>query len=73
MRTTFPMKYLGLPLSVSRLKRIHFQPLEDKVAGKLVPWIGKHVIMAGRSSIIKSVLTSIAIYYITILNVPVEV
>jgi hypothetical protein len=25
-RTTFPMKYLGLPLSVKRLKRIHFQP-----------------------------------------------
>jgi hypothetical protein len=25
-RTTFPMKYLGLPLSAKRLKRIHFQP-----------------------------------------------
>jgi hypothetical protein len=36
-RTTFPMKYLGLPLSVTRLKRIHFQPLEDKVAAKLIP------------------------------------
>jgi hypothetical protein len=35
---TFPLKYLGLPLSVQRLKRIHFQNLEDKVAGKLVPW-----------------------------------
>ena len=36
-RVNFPMKYLGLPLSVHRLKRIHFQPLEDKVAAKLVP------------------------------------
>ena len=24
------MKYLGLPLTVIRLKRIYFQPLEDK-------------------------------------------
>ena len=30
-RASFPMKYLGLPLSVKRLKRIHFQPLEDKI------------------------------------------
>jgi hypothetical protein len=46
-RTNFPIKYFGLPLSVKRLKRIHFQPLEDKVARKLVPWIGKNVTMAG--------------------------
>jgi hypothetical protein len=71
-RTTFPMKYLGLPLLVKRLKRIHFQPLEDKVAPKLMPWIGNHVTMAGRSSLIKLVLTSIAIYFITVLNIPVE-
>jgi hypothetical protein len=67
------MKYLGLPLLVKRLKRIHFQPLEDEVAIKLLPWIGKHVTMAGRSSLVKSVLTSIAIYFITILNILVEV
>jgi hypothetical protein len=65
MPTNFPMKYLGLPLSVSKLKRIHFQPLEDKFIGKVVLWIGKHVTMAGRSSLAKSVLTSIKIYYIT--------
>jgi hypothetical protein len=29
--------------------------------------------MAGRSSLVKSVLTSIAIYYITMLNIPIEV
>jgi hypothetical protein len=67
------MKYLGLPLSVSKLKRIHFQPLDDKFIGKLVLWIGKHVTLAGCSSLVKSVLTSIKIYYITILNIPVEV
>uniref|UniRef100_A0ACD6AK31 Uncharacterized protein n=1 Tax=Avena sativa TaxID=4498 RepID=A0ACD6AK31_AVESA len=67
------MKYLGLPLSVSRLKRIHFQPLEDKVAAKLVPWVGKHVTMAGRSCLVKSVLTSVVTYFIAVLDVPIEV
>jgi hypothetical protein len=31
MLATLLLKYLGLPLSVWRLKRIHFQNLEDKV------------------------------------------
>jgi hypothetical protein len=67
------MKYLGLPLAIKRLKRIHFQPLEDKVATKLIPWMGKHVTMASHSALVKSVLTSIVIYYVTVLNIPVGV
>jgi hypothetical protein len=50
-RTSFPTKYLRLPLSVTRLKRIHFQPLEDKVAAKLLPSIGKHVTKAIRATL----------------------
>ena len=72
-RTTFPMKYLGLPLTVTRLKTIHFQPLEDKVATKLIPWIGRHVTMAGRTTLVKAVLTSIVIYFITVLEILMEV
>jgi hypothetical protein len=67
------MKYLGMPLSITRLKIIHFQSLKDKVAAKLVPCLGKHVTMAGRASFVKSVLTSIHVYYIIVLNIPVEV
>jgi hypothetical protein len=66
------MRYLGLPLSVTRLRRIHFQLLEDKVASKLVPWLGKHVTMAGRTTLVKSALTSIDIFFITIPNIPIE-
>ena len=69
--TTFPMKYLGLPLSVKRLKRIHFQPLEDKIAAQLTPWMGKHVAAPGRMVLVKSIITAIAIYYMTTLNLPV--
>jgi hypothetical protein len=72
-RVNFPMWYLGLPLSVKRLKRVHFQPLEDKVPIKLTHFIGKHVTMARRTTLVKSVLTSIVIYFITVHDVPIEV
>lgn len=73
VRTSFPMRYLGLPLSVKHFKRIHFQHLEDKVAGKLTPSIGRHVASAGRIVLVKVVLTIIAIYHLTPLDIPVEV
>jgi hypothetical protein len=60
-------------LTVKRSKIIHFQPLGDKVAAKLLPWVGKHVTMISRCTIVMAILTIIVIYYITVLNVPVEV
>jgi hypothetical protein len=47
--------------------------LEDKVDTKLVPWIGKHFTIVGHATHVKSILTSIDIYYITVLNIPIEV
>jgi hypothetical protein len=67
------MKYLELPLSFTQLKRIHFQPLEDKVAAKLTPWIGRHVTMADRSTLVKAVHTCIDIYFVIVLDIPLEV
>ena len=69
-RTTFPTRYLGLPLSVWALRRVDFQHLEDKVAGKIPTWDGNLITAAGRTSLVKSVLTSQAIYHLTPLLVP---
>jgi hypothetical protein len=69
-RATFPLRYLGIPLSVWSLRRRDFQHLEDKCAGKLPTWNGKMVNMAGRVSLVKSVLASQAIYHLTPLSVP---
>lgn len=57
-RTSFPMRYLGLPLSPTRLRRIDFQHLEDKVAGKLKAWSGKNLTNVSREALVKAVLTS---------------
>ena len=69
-RTTFPVKYLGLALSEWQLKKVDFQYLKDKAAGKLVSWEGQNITMIGRTALVKSVLCSQAVYSITPLIVP---
>ena len=34
-QVTFPIKYLGLPLSIRRLRKVDFQPLVDKAVARL--------------------------------------
>jgi mannosylglycoprotein endo-beta-mannosidase len=69
-RASFPLRYLGLPLSVWCLRRRDFQHLEDKCAGKLPTWGGKFINMAGRTALVKSVLASLAVYHATPLPIP---
>jgi hypothetical protein len=53
----FPCQYLGLPLSDKRLKRADFQRLLDKLMKKLAYWKAKWISMAGRLTLITSVLS----------------
>jgi hypothetical protein len=69
-REAFPFRYLGLPLTVRCLKRGDIQHLEDKCAGKLPNWNGKYITAAGRAALVKSVIASQAIYYLTPLSIP---
>jgi hypothetical protein len=64
------LRDMVLPLSVRCLKRVDFQRLEDKCAGKLPTSNGKYVTMAGRSALVKSAIASQAIYYLTPLKIP---
>ena len=72
-KATFPMRYLGFPLHISRLRRVDFQHLEDKIVGKLASGNWKNVNMAGRRVLVRFVLTSQAIYHLTPLQLPKEV
>lgn len=40
-RTGFPITYLGLPLTIGRIKRAHLQPVMDKLHSRLAGWKGK--------------------------------
>lgn len=52
------MRYLGLPLSLTKLRSTHLQYMEDKAVSKLTAWKGKLLSSAGRATLVKSVLTS---------------
>lgn len=64
------MKYLGLPLVVGRLKKVHLQPLLDKCQSCLAPWQGKMMSAAARICLTKTVLTAQPIYHLTSLKLP---
>jgi hypothetical protein len=67
-RAHFPLKYLDLPLSPNKLRKLDFQPLIDKAAGKLSTWNGRNLTQAGRVSLTKSVMSSQPLYTLTVLK-----
>lgn len=64
--SSFPGKYLGLPLHTRKLRRVEVQPLIDKIGKRLPGWKGKMLTLAGRETVVKSVLTSQPIYHLTV-------
>jgi hypothetical protein len=66
----FPCKYLGLPLSIKKLPRSVFLELIDKVADKLPGWKAALINPAGRTTLVKSVLSAAHIYYFIALQCP---
>jgi hypothetical protein len=66
----FPLIYLGLPLTIGRLRMVHLQPLLDKARAKLAGWQGQLLNIAGRKELVKTVLSSLPTYLLTILKPP---
>jgi len=67
-QANFPLKFLGLPLSVSRLRKIAYRPLVEKAAAKISGWYGRHLTQAGRVCLTKSVLSSQPVYLLTVIK-----
>ncbi|KAJ9564337.1 hypothetical protein OSB04_000303 [Centaurea solstitialis] len=64
----FPIRYLGVPLSPTRLKVTDFQPLLDKVISRIHNWKVKALSFAGRKLLISSVLQSLQLYWMSFLQ-----
>jgi hypothetical protein len=63
---TFPCSYLGLPLGFRKPKKVEMQPLVDRAMGRLKGWKGKFLNHKGRVTLINSVLTAMATYFLTV-------
>jgi hypothetical protein len=66
----FSIKYLGMPISPSRLHVIDWTRLEEKLNKKLDIWQGSSLSIGGRSTLIKSSLSSTVIYHMPMFLLP---
>jgi hypothetical protein len=66
----FPIKYLGMPLSVWKLPKSSWQPMINRVADKLLPWKGQLLNQSGRLELIRSTLTAMAVYIAICIGFP---
>lgn len=66
----FPIRYLGAPLFHGQPRLSYFQGLVDSVKNRIEGWMKGFLSMAGRVTLIKSVLCSIPIHTMSVLPVP---
>jgi hypothetical protein len=66
----FPINYVGLPLSLGRLRMNHRQPILDRASDKLSGWQGKLFNIGGHKELVKSVLISLSTYLMTTVKPP---
>jgi hypothetical protein len=69
-RVTYPITYLGLPVTLGRLKLVHLQSVFDRAATKLAGWQGKLLNMGGRRELVKMVPDSLPTYLLTVIKPP---
>lgn len=67
---SFPVRYLGVPLSPKRLGFNDCQPLIAKLQQHLAGWKSKALSCAGRVELIKSTLSIIHIYWAAVFLLP---
>ena len=66
----FPIKYLGIPLSVKKLKKTDLQPLVDKIIVGLPPWKASMLTKAGRTVLVKVKLSAIPVHIALAISLP---
>jgi hypothetical protein len=66
---SLPCTYLGLPLSLKKLRKADLQLVLDKLAGKLSFWKAKLLTTDGRVAYVQAVMTASVIYHLMALDV----
>ncbi|KAK9278664.1 hypothetical protein L1049_028238 [Liquidambar formosana] len=66
-------KYLGFPILHGRKSKAEYKFIEDKAKCKLAGWKASLLSMAGRTTLVKSVLAAIPNYYMQTTALPVSI
>ncbi|GKE35216.1 RNA-directed DNA polymerase, eukaryota, reverse transcriptase zinc-binding domain protein [Tanacetum coccineum] len=67
---SFPFPYLGLPIGLNMSRILNWQVLVDHFKARMSGWKANLLSTGGRLTLIKSVLESLGIYYLSIFKVP---
>ncbi|XP_060182493.1 uncharacterized protein LOC132612187 [Lycium barbarum] len=65
-----PIKYLGVPLCAKRISVVQYQPLLEKMLGRITSWTTLFLSYAGRMQLLKSVLFSIQVFWSQLFVLP---
>jgi hypothetical protein len=68
-----PFTYLGLPLGAHYKDPIIWNDVIEKMVTKLVGWKRMYLSKGGRLTMIKSTLSNIPTYYLSMFHIPVRV
>ncbi|KAJ8421921.1 hypothetical protein Cgig2_025976 [Carnegiea gigantea] len=71
--STFPLKYLGVPITASRLTKIECDALVQKILAKIHIWSTRNFSFAGRAMLINTVLFEMFNHWASIFILPKEV
>jgi hypothetical protein len=69
-KSEFPIKYLGVPLHFTKLRKEDFQPVIDKIIKRIAGWRGRLLSYARRLTLLKACLASIPIYLLSVIKFP---
>jgi hypothetical protein len=70
LRASFPISYLGLPITLGWLRICHLQFILNRATTKLSRWHGHMFNIGGRRELVRSILSSIPTYLLTALHAP---
>ena len=70
---SWPLKYLGLPLGGNPRALNFWNPVIEKVEKRLQSWKKAYLSRGGRLTLIRAVLESIPIYYLSLFRIPIGV
>jgi hypothetical protein len=68
--STFPITYLGLPLSDMMLTRSAYLPLIQQEERRLPGWRSHMLSIGGRLTLLNSILTAQPVYYMSVFLLP---
>ena len=65
-----PTRYLGLPITIGKLKLVHLQFILDRIRARLAGWKGRLMPIAGRRVLVRCVLSAMPTFAIPVLRAP---